>query len=238
MTRNAKAGAAVLAGLIVAGALWASGSATAANDPGSAAIGWASKINNPYFPLPVGTTLIYQGVRDGVTQIDRVHVTHKTKMIQGVSCTAVHDVARHHGRLLEKTTDWYAQDAKGNVWYFGEATATYDKNGHVQSREGSWRSGRDGAVRGIIMEATPHVPDGYRQEFYPGHAEDAAWILSRGGAMKIPYGRVHRVIRTMEWSRIEPDVVVKKFYAPGLGIVVEHSVAGEHETAKLVRVIT
>ena len=40
----------------------------------------------------------------------------------GVKTTAVSDIATHGGKVLEATTDWYAQDEQGNVWYFGEAT--------------------------------------------------------------------------------------------------------------------
>src|SRR5215468_7907982 len=80
-------------------------------------------ITNPYFPLPVGRTLVYRGIRDGVTQIDTVHVTSQTRVLEGITATAVSDVATHRGKLLEKTTDWYAQDKQGNVWYLGERTA-------------------------------------------------------------------------------------------------------------------
>ena len=36
---------------------------------------------------------------------------------------------RLDGSVAEKTHDWYAADNDGNVWYFGEATATYDRHG-------------------------------------------------------------------------------------------------------------
>lgn len=39
-------------------------------------------IDNPYYPLPVGRTLVYRGIRDGITQTDRVHVTSRTKVIE------------------------------------------------------------------------------------------------------------------------------------------------------------
>jgi hypothetical protein len=41
-------------------------------------------INNPYFPLPVGRTLVYRGVKDGTTQVDRVHVTARTRVLEGI----------------------------------------------------------------------------------------------------------------------------------------------------------
>src|SRR4249920_2891618 len=85
-------------------------------DPGN----FVRVIDNPYYPLPVGRTLTYRGVRDGVTQTDRVHVTSRTKVIEGITATSVTDVATHGRKLLEKTTDWFAQDKRGNVWYLGE----------------------------------------------------------------------------------------------------------------------
>jgi hypothetical protein len=192
-------------------------------------------VTNPFYPLKPGTVLVYKGVRDGQTQVDRVTVTHRTRVIQGVRTTAVRDVATHKGRVLEATTDWYAQDKQGNVWYFGEATKSFGSTGTV-STEGSWLAGRQRAVPGIIMEADPRVADGYRQEFYKGHAEDQAWILHRGGSVRVPYGLIHPALLTMEWTPLEPNVVDKKWYGRGIGIVKEQSVAGGQETADLVRV--
>jgi hypothetical protein len=197
-----------------------------------------SKVDNPYYPLKPGTTLVYRGVRDGQTQVDRVRVTKRTKKILGVACVVVRDVARHDGQLLEQTWDWFAQDVDGNVWYFGEDTTAYDSQGHVESTEGSWEAGVRGAAAGIIMEASPQPPDGYQQEFLAGHAEDQAWVLSRGGSLRIPYGVVHHVLLTMEWTPLEPDVIDQKSYAPGLGIVREKAVAGGDELAELVAVHT
>jgi hypothetical protein len=198
--------------------------------------GFVRVVDNPYYPLPPGTTDIYKGVRDGRSQVDRVTVLHRTKQIQGITATVVRDVARHQSQLIEKTFDWFAQDVDGNVWYLGENTKEYDKQGHVVSTEGSWEDGVDGATRGIIMEANPRVPDAYRQEFYPGHAEDTAWVVSRGTSLTVPYGRVDNVLRTIEFTQLEPKVVDEKYYAPGIGIVYEVSVAGGQEVAKLVRV--
>ena len=39
----------------------------------------------------------------------------------GVRCAVIHDVVtKDNGEVIEDTTDWYAQDTQGNVWYFGE----------------------------------------------------------------------------------------------------------------------
>jgi hypothetical protein len=73
-----------------------------------------------------------------------------------VSCVVIEDRFYVSGRLAERTTDWYSQE-KGNVWYFGEATANIDENGHITSTEGSWEAGRDGARAGIFMPARPKL---------------------------------------------------------------------------------
>ena len=82
-------------------------------------------------------------------------VTHRTKVIDGAPCVVVRDLLYLSGRLEERTTDWYTQDAKGNVWYFGERTAELDKNGKVTTTAGSWMAGVHGAKPGIFMFAHP-----------------------------------------------------------------------------------
>ena len=195
---------------------------------------FVTKITNPYFPLPVGRTLIYRGIKDGKTQIDRVHVTTRTRVLEGITATAVTDVSTHGSKLLEKTTDYYAQDKQGNVWYLGEKTAAYS-HGHVD-HSGSWLAGVHDGEPGIVMLAHPQVPDAYRQEFLAGQAEDTAWIVSRGGSIKLPFKVVHNVVTSLEFTVLEPKVVDKKIYAPGLGIVREEAALGPKESATLVSV--
>jgi hypothetical protein len=192
-------------------------------------------IDNTYFPLPVGRTLIYRGVKDGQSQIDTVKVLDQTKVLEGITARAISDISTHNGTVLEKTTDWYAQDLQGNVWYLGEDTAAYNPDGSVDT-SGSWQSGVHDAEPGIIMEADPQIPDAYRQEYLKGQAEDTAWIVNQGGSISVPYGPVHQVLTSLEFARIEPTVVDKKVYAPGIGIVLETSLSGGVEVAKLVSV--
>ena len=199
-------------------------------DPGD----YVRFVTNPFLPFKPGTVQAYRGLKDGLVTHERVAVLHRTKSIQGVRTTVVHDVTRHAGKLLEVTDDWYAQDKDGNVWYFGEDTKAYE-HGHV-STEGSWEAGVRGAVGGIVMEAEPHAPDAYRQEFFKGHAEDMAWVVRRGGSIRVPLRTVHHILVTLEWSRLEPQVIDRKIYARGLGIVREVSATGPREILELVAV--
>jgi hypothetical protein len=192
---------------------------------------------NRYFPLRAGTVSIYRGTDEGEKLRERVVVTHRTRLIQGVTTTVVSDVLRRaDGSPAEKTRDWYAPDNSGNVWYFGESTATYDRRGHVDSREGSWEAGVDGAVAGTIMPAHPRPTDAYRQEFYRGQAEDQAWVVQRHASTTVPYGALHHLVRSFEWTRLEKRVLSLKLYAPGVGIVREKDMSGGHESFVLVAV--
>jgi hypothetical protein len=227
------------AGAVVAvaaiAAMWAS-SASAAAQATSAPVfdpnNFVAVIDNPYFPMPVGRTLVYSGVKDGQTQRDTVIVTNQTKVILGVTATVVSDIADHNGAILERTSDWYAQDKQGNVWYLGEDTVHFPPHGKADT-SGSWEAGVNGAVPGIIMEANPQIPDAYRQELLAGEAEDTAWIVDRGTTIRVPYGRVTNVLTTLEATRLEPGAYDQKVYGPGIGIVLEQSLSGDVEFAKL-----
>src|SRR5215212_9037351 len=137
---------------------------------------FTTKVDSHYFPLKPGTTFFYQGNKQGSTR-DEMAVTHSTKKVMGVECVVVNDKGWEAGKLIEGTYDWFAQDKKGNVWYFGEDTKEY-KNGKVVSTKGSWEAGVDGAKPGIIMQAHPKVGQSYRQEYYKGEAEDMAKAIS------------------------------------------------------------
>ena len=192
-------------------------------------------VANPWFPLAPGTTTRLRGTDDGEHFRERVRVTHRTRVIQGVTTRVVRDVVRRtDGSLAERTSDWYADDDRGNVWYFGERTATFDEHGRLESREGSWEAGIHGAVAGIIMPAAPHATMAYRQEFLRGHAEDQAWIVGFARSVRTPMRRFRHVLRTFEWSRLEPGVISVKLYARGVGIIREHDLAGGTETFELV----
>jgi hypothetical protein len=210
-----------------------SGPGSGAIDPNNFVVG----VTNPWFPLTPGTTFIYEGVKDGKPSVVTYRITSKTKVILGVTTTVISDILRLNGKVEERTLDWYAQDKQGNVWYFGEATATFDAKGNVISREGSWQAGVDGAQPGIFMPAHPIVGKTYRQEYYKGHAEDHFKILSFAGSFTVPYGHFTRLLKTGEWTPLEPAIYGNKYYRKGLGLVAEQDTRGSSEYTYLVRVI-
>src|SRR5207244_360683 len=120
--------------------------------------------------------------------------------------------------LEERTSDWYAQDEQGNVWYFGEDTAELTPSGKVKNTEGSWEAGKDGAVAGIFMPASPAVGQSGLQEYYKGQAEDHFQVLSLTAPVHTP-GASGNALLTKEWTPLEPNVLDHKYYVRGIGNV-------------------
>jgi hypothetical protein len=228
-------------GLVAGG--WASGTSVSPpswvlHEPYSPTINpadFVAAIDNPYFPLKPGTGFHYEGYRDASAQTDDLVVTSKTKKILGVTCTVVRDTVSEHGKPLERTFDWYAQDKHRNVWYMGEDSLEL-KNGRFVRASDSWRAGVNGAKPGIIVEGHPRAGDVYRQEYYrPGGALDQARVLRERPTMVVPSGTYEHSLATVEWSPVEPQLE-KKWYAAGIGEIREQVVQGGHEGFELVSV--
>jgi hypothetical protein len=195
---------------------------------------FTTEIDNPYWPMKPGSQWIFRET-DAEGSVSRVVVTvlDKTKMIaNGVEARIVHDQVSEGGQVKEDTYDWYAQDAAGNLWYLGEDTTEYE-NGKPKTKEGSWEAGVDCALPGIIMPADPQVGMTYREEYYKGHAEDGASIISTDALAKVPYGRFEHGVQTRNFSGIEPNVIEEKIYAQGVGVVLEITVSGGSDRDEL-----
>lgn len=214
----------------------ATSSVVASMPPLPAPSDWATAITNPWFPWPRGQVLTYTGRKDNQPTVDRYVVTGRTKTIAGAPATVIINTLSTKGRVLEATEDWYAQDSQGNVWYLGESTKTFKPNGSVDSTEGSWQTGVNGAQAGLFMPANPQVGDSFYQEFYKGQAEDRYTIISMDGTVTVPYGSFKNALVTEEKTALEPTVVSQKYYVHGIGQVYEVDVAGSQEYAKLVSV--
>ncbi len=197
---------------------------------------FTTDIDNRYWPMKPGSRWVYRETdSEGSRQKVVVTVTNETKLIaNGITARIVRDKVTENGELVELTDDWYAQDEAGNVWYLGEATTEY-QNGKPVSTEGSFEAGVDGAQAGVIMPARPRPGLRYRQEYYEGHAEDKASIVSRREQAEVPAGHYRRVLMTRETNPLEPDVLEFKFYARGVGPVLAVSVSGGSDREELIR---
>ena len=199
-------------------------------DPAS----FSPEVTNPWFPLRPGRTLVYTGIKDGKQALDLFAPTHRTKVVGGVRTRVVEDRLYLDNVLEERTSDYYAQDRCGNVWYFGEDTAVLDRHGNVVDTEGTWHAGVDGAQPGVFMQAHPQLGRRFRQEWYRGQAEDVFKVIDRSAKVTVPCGSFRHTLRTAEWTALEPDVLDNKYYVRGVGEVAEVSVKGPREVLRLV----
>ena len=185
----------------------------------------AATAPNPWFALVPGNTWTYAG--DGETI--EVVVTSDTKLIDGITCIVVIDTASEDDVVIEKTDDWYAQDVDGNVWYCGEISENFEEfdgddvsGPELVDIEGSWKAGRDRAEAGILLPFDPQVGDIHRQEFAQTDAEDTIELLATDASETSPgFSCSGTCLMTRDFSPLEPDVEENKFYAAGVGLIVE-----------------
>ena len=222
----------LLAGSAAAAAPLPQGSEPVQLDPAEFSV----QIDNPYFPLVPGDRYIYKEVNDGATEKVRIGVSDETKQIaNGVEARVVHDRVTEGGRVLEDTLDWYSQDREDNVWYLGEDTVECKRNGKIKNDSGSFEAGVDGAQAGVIMPADPQPGLAYRQEYYAGHAENKAKILSIDEQVQVAFGRFKSAVLTKDLVPLEPKVNEYKLFAPGIGNVLSLKTSGGEGREELIK---
>ncbi len=178
---------------------------------------------NPYFPLEQGRRWIYEGDGETIT----VTVRDETKRIGGVTCLVVNDRVEEEGAVVEDTDDWFAQDLLGNVWYCGEISQNFElvdgeDTPELVDVDGSWKAFRDFARPGIVMQAVPEIGVIYRQEFALGEAEDVGQVVLLDGTESAPAAACSGdCLVTRDFTPIEPDAEEYKYYAPGVGLILE-----------------
>src|SRR5262245_58268465 len=175
------------------------------------------EITNSYLAFARGRIFTYEGQTDEGLEKNTVTISTESQTIMGVSTTVVLDSVFVNGVLTEATREWMAQDSDNNVWYFGEDTKEF--HGDSVSTEGSGQAGE--AVPGIIMLAEPQNGLTYQQEDAPGVAEDMAKVLGLSVTVETALKTYEGCLKTAEWTPIEPGVREAKFYAPGVGRVLE-----------------
>jgi hypothetical protein len=184
-----------------------------------------SVVPNPYLPLVTGNRWTYESEDETVT----VEVTDETKLIDGVRCVTVNDVVTEDGVVIEDTDDWFAQDVDGNVWYCGEIAQDFElfegddpDLPEIVELGGSWKHGREGAKAGLLLPFAPAPGDVIRQEVKYTDAEDVIEILSVTATEAAPGGScAGNCLQTRDFTPLEPDAEEHKYYAPGIGLILE-----------------
>jgi hypothetical protein len=167
-------------------------------------------VDNPWLPLEEGNEWTYD-VADGV-QGGRATVTVEPSNLRlgGVAVTPVRTETLLGKGPAVVTVDYYAQDRKGNVWWFG--------------RQGDWDVEVAGAEAGLAMPADPRVGDGWRLALLEGVVEDRATVA------RVADGQV--ILRVE--SELTPGVMVQRAYEDGVGLVRTYNLEGPSGSSQLV----
>ena len=91
-----------------------------------------------------------------------------------------------------------------------------------------------GTIGGQVEEDTFDYFE-YRQEFALGTAEDMAKVVALDQKVKVPFGSFSNVLKTLEFSGLEPDARENKYYVPSIGnVLTVDLVTGERD--ELIRI--
>jgi hypothetical protein len=162
-------------------------------------------VDNPWFPLMPGATWTYEVVdAEGRYRLD-------VSARNGGSVASVPVTARVAAGRGGEVVDYFAQDADGNVWWFG--------------RQGEWEAGTDGAEAGLAMPADPRVGDGYRPAYAEGVVEDQVTVISVDGDELVTELR----------SDLDPGAVSTLTYERGTGRVALERVGADYRVERIVR---
>jgi hypothetical protein len=183
---------------------------------------FSADVDNRWFPLAPGTTWTYQ--RYTVDGSGRVRATAlpQTRRIAGVDTRPVRWDTLGRGRTTLLGVRWYAQDTAGNVWWFGQRlTRAGSELDPLAGR--SWVAGRDGAQAGLVMAAAPRVGDGYANASQPGVVERRSTVVSLDATATLPGRGYHHTVLVHDASPLDPVVVVRSYYASGIGLVAQEA---------------
>ena len=167
---------------------------------------------NPYFILEPGYQLVFEGGKERLA----ITVLDETKAVDGVETRVVEERETKDGKLVEVSRNYFAISKRNNcVYYFGEEVDIY-KNGKIDSHEGAWLSGAQGAKFGLIMPSQVLLKGKYYQEIAPKVAMDRAEIISISETVQTPAGEFTNCLKIEETTPLESDVSYK-LYAAGVG---------------------
>lgn len=155
-------------------------------------------VDNPWFPLLPGTRWEYDAA--GATTGRLVLEVEPGGAIAGVPTTVLVRTSAD-GTVVR---DHYAQDTRGNVWWFGREAA-----------DGAWEAGVDGAEAGLAMPAEPRRGDGFVTG-RAGDADEVASVVVLGDVVDVPLGEFDDTValEVEDGGSTRRDV-----YARGIGLV-------------------
>jgi hypothetical protein len=182
---------------------------------------WASSGRNDWFVLEPGYRLAFENERQ--TEQLEIRVLDETKLVNNVETRVVEERETAYGQLKEVSRNYFAiSQSTQDIYYFGEDVDLY-KNGVLDSHEGSWLAGVDGARFGLMLPAKPVPGAMWYQELAAGGALDRSEVKALDKRSWAPAGDFIGCLEVEETTPLDPAEKAKKLYAPGVGLVKDGS---------------
>ena len=184
---------------------------------------------NPFFSLVPGDQLVLAGVEDKEELEVVITVLSDTRdvTVPGVGTISTRVVQEREsvdGELAEISRNFFAICQETNsVFYFGEDVDIYE-DGEIVSHDGAWEAGVDGALPGIVMPGTFLLGARYFQEMAPDVAMDRGENTAMNLTVEVPAGTFENIVMVFETSTLAANDRSIKFYAPGIGLIVDDAV--------------
>jgi hypothetical protein len=198
---------------------------------------FVAAVDNPWLPLAPGTRWTYEVSGSVVRQLDVV-VEGDRKEIAGIPCVVVHQTGIDvDGETVVEGDSYYAQDARGNVWLFGEEGRVLDPDQADLLR--SWAADESGAAAGLAMPAAPRVGDGFLRQ-RSSSVNDRSSVVSLDEERTVPAGTFGGLLFVQDTLNFpnESERVLERVYAEGVGLVEQASTSTSALDLALVSVTT
>ncbi|TYL51935.1 hypothetical protein FXB39_05845 [Nocardioides sp. BGMRC 2183] len=158
---------------------------------------FVAEVDNRWLPMESGATWTYETL-PGEPGGGEVRVVAEAGGVHGgITTTAlIRTVLDQRGRERSSTTDHYAQDTDGNVWWFG--------------RDETWF-----AEPGLAMPAQPRRGDGFRVALAPG-LDVRAEVTETDAELDTALGELDGIVVLAVTAS---DGSATQLYAPGIGLV-------------------
>jgi hypothetical protein len=190
---------------------------------------------NGWFPLRAGLRWTYRQELPTGSRILVATVLPGRPAIEGIPTRAVRWQVRERGTTRAAMVRWYAVDAAGNVWWFGQHIAPHTPRLDPLARR-SWTAGVHGAEAGLVLTATPRQGDGYENASQRGVVERRSTVETLRASVATTTQTYRHVVATLDLSTLAPLHVVRTYYARGLGMVAQTDTESLSSSISLLRV--
>lgn len=220
---------------------WSADATLPAFDPA----GFAVPMANPYFPLKPGVVRHMRGTTqadDGkLLPFERVRtVTGLGPVILGVQTITILDEEFEDGRVTESSQDYFATDATGAAWYFGEDVIQYsydEKGALIEKKAGAnWKAGTNGAKPGIMIRMEPVAGETLFRAHAPADNEmEFSRVTGADETLTVPAGPYQHTVRLYTESTTDPELRDNTWWAKDIGLIrVEEDLSPAGDAPKVI----